>query len=70
MILNIALYWNVFSNFKYRSPPPSNTQPIWDNQAYPPSNTQPIWDNQAYPPSDQTRIPQHRESRNQYGDIV
>ncbi|XP_050055767.1 OCIA domain-containing protein 1 [Aphis gossypii] len=54
----------------YRPPPPSNTQPIWDNQAYPPSNTQPIWDNQTYPPSDQTRIPQHRESRNQYGDIV
>ncbi|XP_026823485.1 OCIA domain-containing protein 1 [Rhopalosiphum maidis] len=51
----------------YRPPPPSNTQPIWDNQAYPPSNTQPIWNNQAYPASDQTRTPQ---SRNQYGDVV
>ncbi|KAL5245343.1 hypothetical protein ACI65C_012753 [Semiaphis heraclei] len=40
----------------YRQPPPSNTQPIWDNQ--------------PYPQSDQTRIPPQRESRNQYGDVV
>lgn len=47
------------------------TQP--NKMAYrppPPSNTQPIWDNQPYLPSDQTRIPQPRESRNQYGDVV